>query len=232
MSSCSPFLNPLCVALDVDSAEKALAIAQQLKSIAGGFKIGPRLINRTGAQVIADLAKLGPVFVDCKYFDIPSTMVAAIRSAFDAGASVVTIHAMAGAEALAACAKLEAELNNVRPFKILAVTILTSWSEASYPPIIENKKSSENVVKLAKFALQNGIKSVVCSGEELTDLENLNLFKLVPGIRMDGNSKDDQKRIVTPKLAMAKGASVLVVGRPIIEANDCKEAAIKFLQNI
>jgi orotidine-5'-phosphate decarboxylase len=232
MSSFSPFLNPLCVALDVDSEERAISIAQQLKSVAGGFKIGPRLINRSGAKIIQDIAKLGPVFVDCKYFDIPSTMIAAIRSAFEAGASVVTVHAMSGSEALQECAKLEKELNQQRPFRILAVTILTSWGEQSYPPVIENKNSRDNVVKLAKFTQACGLNSVVCSGEELADLASVGVFKLVPGIRLDSNSKDDQKRIMTPKLALQSGANVLVVGRPIVEAQNIKSAAIKFLQEI
>lgn len=240
MSNLAPFLNPLCVALDVDSEDKAIAIASSLAKLAGGFKLGPRLINRSGAKIIQEIAKFAPVFVDCKYFDIPSTMTAAIRSAFEAGASVVTIHAMSGSEALQECAKLEAELNKIRPFRILAVTILTSWNEQSYPPVFTSTDSRTNVLKLASFVKQSGLKSIVCSGEELKDLAQIELFKLVPGIRLSlntGNSlsesaADDQKRIITPKLAIQSGASVLVVGRPIIEAPNITEATKKFLQEM
>ncbi len=172
-SKFSPFLNPLCVALDVDTAEQAMQIVhllnpqkmpfkishdissdkmtqQKLQStfpnaipsanpniilnsnLAGGFKLGPRLLLKYGQSLIQEIAQYAPVFVDCKFFDITSTTMAAVRSSFEAGASVVTVHALNGKECLQALAKLEKELNQIRPFKILCVTILTSWSQGSF----------------------------------------------------------------------------------------------------
>lgn len=232
MSSSAPFSNPLCVALDIEKVEDAISMAKALRGIVGGFKVGPRLINKAGEKIIHELANFAPVFVDCKYFDIPSTMIAAIRSAFDAGASVVTIHALSGAEALSACAKLESELNKVRPFKVLAVTILTSWKDSSYPPVFNTKDSLSNVLQLAHFVLANGLGSIVCSGEELSSLRQLRLFKLVPGIRRRGDQVGDQSRVITPRLALQSGANVIVVGRPIIEAKDPLLEAEKILQDL
>ncbi len=158
-----PFLNPLCLALDVDDKDMALRLVQNLNpqtidkgadffqspkrtdstrsdlipddlniNLCGGFKIGPRLVLKYGESIISQIAQYAPVFVDCKFFDITSTTVAAVRASFQAGASVVTVHAMNGYECLHELAKLEAELNSTRPFKILCVTILTSWSAKSF----------------------------------------------------------------------------------------------------
>lgn len=228
MKISTPFTNPLCVALDVDDKQKAITLAENLSDFVGGLKIGPRLVNKYGESLIRDLSSIAPVFVDCKFFDIESTMLAAVKAVFEAGASVCTVHALSGADCLKALARLEKELNQDRPFRILAVTILTSWSEKSYPVIINNEPIDQLVLKLAQQVQDSGLNSIVCSAQELVFLKDLNLYKLTPGIRFDLDSAGDQKRIATPDFAIKNGANALVVGRPIIEAQHPREKALDF----
>ena len=226
----SPLKNPLIVALDVDSDIEALRLADDLHELAGGFKLGPRLIHRYGQSLNLKIAERAPLFVDCKFFDIPSTMEAAVQAAFDSGASLVTVHAMAGAEALQKLATLEKKLSVQRPFRILCVTILTSWSEQSLPPVLIQQPIAKHVEQLASLVQNAGLAGVVCSPEELPLLKNKGLYLVTPGIRFDSGDqgdKDDQKRTMTPFAAMQAGASALVVGRPIIQAADPKAAALE-----
>jgi orotidine-5'-phosphate decarboxylase len=225
----SSMKNPLIVALDVDSSEKAIHLAKDLGPSVGALKVGPRLVHRYGESLLRELASYAPIFVDCKFFDIPSTMEAAVRSSFDAGASLVTVHALAGREALTRLAKVEEELNKQRPFKILCVTILTSWDQQSLPPVMKTQSISHHVLDLADLAHNSGLTGLVCSAEELHLLKNQNHFLVVPGIRLAAGKKDDQKRVMGPGEAMKLGASALVVGRPIIEAKDPKIAVQEFL---
>jgi orotidine-5'-phosphate decarboxylase len=228
----SPLRNPLCVALDMDSEEKALQMAQELSALAGGFKLGPRLIHRGGMQLVQKMAMIAPVFVDCKFFDITSTMEAAVRASFEAGASLVTVHALAGEEALTRMAQIEKEFSKQRPFRILAVTILTSWSETSLPSNFRKVPIAEHVRELAEMVKRSGLSSVVCSTEEIKILKGLDLFLLTPGIRFPTDSKGDQKRVAGPREALQEGSSALVVGRPIIEAANPKAAAQEYIQAI
>ena len=221
--------NPLIVALDVDTKDRALQLVADLKDVVGGFKLGPRLIHRYGETLVKELAKTAPVFVDCKFFDIPSTMVAAVRASFESGATLVTVHAQAGGEALRALAKLEAELSSrERPFQILCVTMLTSFSEAGLPAILKPQPIKEHVKQLAALVHESGLRGIVCSPEELSDLRDQDFYLVTPGIRFTLEDKGDQKRVLGPHEAMSAGASALVVGRPIIEAANPREAAIDY----
>jgi orotidine-5'-phosphate decarboxylase len=221
--------NPILVALDMNNPDAALKLADDLGDVVGGIKIGPRLVMREGSAFVKKIAQKAPIFVDMKHFDIPSTMISAIQTSFDAGASLVTVHALAGKEALQECAELEAKLNQTRPFKILAVTVLTSWSEQSLPVSFQQKTISEHVLDLATMVEESGLSGLVCSGHELDLLTYKKSFKVVPGIRMDLEEHQDQKRVMDPKTALAKGASALVVGRPILHANNPKEAAMDYV---
>jgi orotidine-5'-phosphate decarboxylase len=221
--------NPILVALDMNNPEAAYRLADEVGEIVGGIKVGPRLVMREGQTLITKLARIAPVFVDMKHFDIPSTMLSGVQASFDAGATLVTIHALAGTEALLECANLEAKLNSQRPFKILAVTMLTSWSDASIPTSLQQKTVSEHVLELAGVIEECGLSGLVCSGHELDLLAYKKSFKVVPGIRMDLEEHQDQKRVMDPKVAMSKGANALVVGRPILHADNPKEAAVDYV---
>lgn len=225
-----PFLNPVVLALDVDTREEALRIADQVGDVVGGIKLGPRLCLRYGQSLVEEMVARAPVFLDNKHFDIPSTMEAAVRASFDAGASVVTVHALSGAEALQRMAAVEAELNMRRPFRVLCVTILTSWSHESMPPVMKEQKLSEHVVELADFAVNAGLTGLVCSPLELKYLGGKGLFLLTPGIRFDTDERGDQKRVAGPREALEQGASALVVGRPILQAANPREAALRFVE--
>jgi orotidine-5'-phosphate decarboxylase len=226
--------NPIIAALDVDSAERCFALAEQLEGRVGAFKVGPRLCVRYGAELITQLARRTPVFVDNKYLDIPNTMESAIRATFEAGATLATVHAWAGPEALARLAKVEAELNQQRPFKILVVTVLTSFSQATLPPRLVSIPIADQVVELAKMAFDCGLTGVVCSPQEVAALRALSsqAFLVTPGVRLPENDAGDQKRVETPATALRRGASALVIGRPIVDAVDPLAATNRILSSI
>ncbi|MBX2987403.1 MAG: orotidine-5'-phosphate decarboxylase [Bdellovibrionaceae bacterium] len=226
---CRPFRNPVVAALDVDTRDEALRLADQLADVIGGLKLGPRLCLRYGQDLVREIAARAPVFMDNKHFDIPSTMEAAVRASFEAGASVVTVHALSGPEALRAMAAVEKELNQKRSFRILAVTILTSWDENSLPPVMKPGRIADQVKALAGHVSQNGLKSLVCSPHELEFLRDQGFFLLTPGIRLAEDAHGDQKRVAGPAEALRDGASALVVGRPIVRAEDPRAATLKFL---
>lgn len=224
--------NPIMLALDVDTKEQAQKILDQVGDVVGAIKIGPRLGYQYGADFIKECAKIAPVFIDNKYFDIPSTMVSAVKTSFHAGATFVTVHALSGSEALTELAKLEKELNQIRPFKILAVTILTSWDQQSMPKSLHPWPVTDHVLSLANLVLDSGLTGLVCSAHELELLKNHNLYKVTPGIRPDSARPDDQKRVMNPHQAIQAGASALVIGRPILQATNPKQTVLDILKSI
>lgn len=224
-----PMKNPVIAALDVDSRDQALRLADQLADVVGGFKVGPRLCLRYGQDLVKDIAARGLVFVDNKHFDIPSTMEAAVRASFEAGATLVTVHALSGKEALTKMAAVENELNQIRPFKVLAVTILTSWDQSSMPTNFKQQPISQHVTELADQVSSSGMTGLVCSPHELDLLQNKGLYLVTPGIRFSMDSLGDQKRVMGPAEAIKAGASALVVGRPIIEAKNPRETATEYV---
>jgi orotidine-5'-phosphate decarboxylase len=229
---CNPLRNPLIIALDVDSEFEALRLAEDLAPWAGAFKVGPRLCYRYGQGLVQKISAMAPVFVDNKYFDISSTMEAAVRASFDAGASLVTIHALSGFQALSEMAKLESELRKSRPFVILNVTILTSWTEGSLPPVFKIQPISKHVKDLSQLVKMSGLTGLVCSARELPEVDTQGLFVVTPGIRFDGDAAYDQERVMTPAQALAAGARGLVVGRPILEAASPSTKAKQFLESM
>ncbi len=227
--------NPIILALDVDTKDDALKILDHVSDLIGGIKVGPRLVYKYGSGLVTELAEISPVFVDNKYFDIPSTMVSAVKASFDAGATLVTVHAMAGREALSELYKLEIELNRIRPFKILAVTILTSWDQQSIPKNFHNWSVENHVRSLTELVYNSGLRGLVCSGHELEYLNYPDLFKVTPGIRLSteqaSTEHSDQKRIMTPKQAIRAGASALVIGRPILQSHNPRETILNILDS-
>ena len=163
--------KPVFVALDMDDRNRAVGLAESLSGVVGGFKLGPRLLIKEGQSLVKDIAKYGPVFVDNKYYDIPNTMESAVRATFEAGASFCTVHATGGEEALTRLAALQDELCEERPFLILSVTILTSFSADTMPTVFADKEIKRHVVDLAKLSYDCGIKGIVCSPFELEDLK-------------------------------------------------------------
>lgn len=219
MLKCAPLKNPLILALDLDEESKAWEMVEQTADIVGGIKIGPRLMLRYGSPFLKKVAAKSPVFLDMKFFDIPSTMVSAVRSALDIGASLVTVHAQAGSEALTELAKLEEEYRKTGNIKILAVTMLTSFDAKTLPSVLKSQPIAQHVEELVQLVQASGLNGVVCSPHELEILSKFNnLYLVTPGIRMDTHSVGDQKRVMGPREALKAGATAVVVGRPILEA--------------
>ncbi len=225
---------PVFSALDVDTKEEALAIAKATHEYVGGYKVGPRLCMKYGQDLVKELSELAPIFVDNKYYDIPNTMESSVRATLNAGASFCTIHAGSGIEALKRIAQLEQELNQIRPFRVLCVTVLTSFNQDGIPANWVSDKLELQVMKLAKESQGAGLKGLVCSPLEVSKMRELypEAYLVTPGIRLEKIANDDQKRVMTPKEALAAGASSLVIGRPIYKAEDPAKAAQKIAQSL
>ncbi len=234
MNARSTLTNPIFVALDVDTPEQALALVRQTRAFVGGFKVGPRLSLRYGEPLLREISRHGNMFVDNKYFDIPSTMESSVRTSFELGASFCTIHAQAGSEALSRLAMVELELSKIRPFRLLAVTVLTSFRQETLPPNSQSMTLAEQTLALAKLSIDCGISGLVCSPEEVAELRQLypDAFLVTPGVRLSHEDKGDQKRISDPATALKRGASALVVGRPIYESLDPAQAAKNYYEEI
>ena len=223
--------TPIIVALDVNHPKEALSLAHSLRDLAGAYKIGPRLLLRADRSFIRDLADMAPVFIDQKFYDIPSTMISAVQASFDQGASLVTVHALAGRVALEQLAVLEGKLQNVRDFHILSVTILTSFSSSSLPSNMKNVSILDHVRMLVDLTVESGLKGIVCSPHEASEIRRIHndLNIITPGVRLHkAQNLEDQKRVMSPQEAILNGASALVIGRPIISSKDPR----KTLENI
>ncbi len=226
--------NPIIAALDVDSENECWQLIEKLKGHVGGFKLGPRLVVRYGQALIERVAAQGLVFLDLKFLDIPNTMESAVRAGFAAGASWVTVHAWAGPEALSRLARVEAELSQQRDFRVVVVTILTSFAPKTLPPPLNQFGVESQVRDLAGMAYNCGLRSFVCSPLELSDLRtrHADAFLVAPGIRLADASADDQKRVLDPASAMRAGADALVIGRPLLQSAEPARTAQEILRTL
>jgi orotidine-5'-phosphate decarboxylase len=223
----------LAVALDLPGEQEAMKLVDRLGSTCQWFKVGMELYYAAGNSIVQQLRDRGfNVFLDLKLHDIPNTVAGAVRSATQAGASLLTIHATGGAAMMSAAAEAASAPGSPR---LLAVTILTSMDAIELTGIGITASPAEQVLRLARLAQASGIDGMVCSAEEVAALRKetgANTLLVIPGIRPTGASIEDQRRIATPAEAIALGASMLVVGRPITRAADPAVAARAILQEI
>ena len=223
----------LAVALDVPGAPEALALVDRLEQTCQWFKVGMELYYAAGNSIVQQLRDRGfDVFLDLKLHDIPNTVAGAVRSVTRAGASLLTVHAGGGAAMLSAAA--EAAQAPGAP-RLLAVTVLTSMDAPQLHGIGIDASPAEQVLRLARLAHASGIDGMVCSAEEVFLLRRdlgPEALLVTPGIRPAGVTVGDQKRIATPAGAIAAGASMLVVGRPITQSPDPAAAAQSILTEI
>jgi len=225
-------MSQILVALDVDTAEAAHALADRLRGAVGGFKIGSRLFTSHGPSVVESLVARGDrVFLDLKFHDIPNTVAGAVAAATRLGVWMVNVHASGGhAMMKAARDAADAEASKAgrsRPL-VIAVTMLTSLSEESMGEIGVAGALAGQVGRLAMLAQSAGLDGVVASPLEIALIRSRcgPSFEIVtPGIRSASDAKGDQSRTMTAGDALAAGASYLVVGRPIIAAADPRAAA-------
>lgn len=227
-------MNPIIVALDLPSAQEAVLMAKRVAPAVGAFKIGLGLLHGPGPGTIDALVRLDrPVFVDAKLHDIPSQVEAAADRLGRHGARWITAHVSGGGAMLeAAVAGLDRGSGGA-PAGVLGVSVLTSLDEPDLKQIGFQRTPGQLVGRMAKLAAASGCEGLVCSPLELNVVRQAapGLVRVTPGIRL-GVSDDDQARVETPQHAIAKGATYLVIGRPITMAKDPEAAAHEILGKI
>ena len=239
----SPIINPrerIIVALDVETADEARAIIDEIGANVGAFKIGLQLFTSAGASFVRETAEKGiKVFLDVKFHDIPNTVAKASIEVARLGVWMFNVHAVGGAEMMRRTVESVGEFcekdNLVKP-KIIAVTILTSADQETLRETGVEREINSQVVNLARLAAKCGLDGVVASPHETPlirqNLENPNFIVVTPGIRPSFATNDDQKRVMTPKQAIDGGSNYLVVGRPIVQANNKSKALESILAEI
>ena len=211
-------MNPIFVAIDTPSLERAKVLAEQVRANAGGVKLGLEFFSANGPAGVAAILQLGlPVFLDVKLHDIPNTVAKAVEALAPLEPAVLTVHA-AGGRAMLEAAKAAAPAGT----KVVAVTVLTSLDSDDLHSIGVSAEPREQVERLAELARSAGLDGIVCSGGEVAAARAAwpDGFFVVPGVRPPGGEVSDQKRVVTPRQALEDGASILVIGRPITAAED------------
>lgn len=239
-------MDQLLIALDVESAGQAVALADSLRGVAGGFKIGSRLFTSAGPSMVRTLVERGDrVFLDLKFHDIPNTVATAVAAATSLGVWMVNVHASGGTRMMQAARdaahETAARTGAAAPL-VIAVTVLTSMSSAALAETGVEAPLLDQVLRLAQLAQAAGLDGVVASPQETVAIRQrfgAGFTIVTPGIRgsvaakppeggvshVSGVRKDDQERTMTSAEAIAAGASYLVVGRPIIAAQNPRQAA-------
>lgn len=225
----------LILALDVDTKEEAELLARELKDLVRMFKVGPRLFTRYGPKIIEAIRKQGiGVFYDAKFHDIPSVVAKAAEAAVRMGVNMLTVHTLGGLAMMEAA--VEAMKGKAEDTKIVGVTILTSLDSSTLKEELGvGKDLCQEVVHLAKLAKKAGLDGVVSSPKELVVLRRAfskDFLLVVPGIRPKGVASNEQHRFLTPGEAVRRGADFIVVGRPILAAEDPLESTKNILREI
>jgi orotidine-5'-phosphate decarboxylase len=227
-------MDQLLVALDVESGVQALALATELRGLAGGFKVGSRLFTLEGPTLVRALAgRHARVFLDLKFHDIPNTVAQAVEAAVSTGAWMINVHASGGRPMMEAAARAgagaAAALGRPAPL-LVGVTVLTSMDEPALASVGVDRRLLDHVVSLARLAQEAGLGGVVASPQEVGAIRDAcgpEFAIVTPGIRgaSAGVDRNDQARTMGPAEAIRAGATYIVVGRPIIAASDPPDAA-------
>lgn len=215
--------SPVYVALDLTDFDRAKAIAEAVKPQIGGLKLGLEFFAANGPDGVRDMAALGlPIFLDLKLHDIPNTVAKAVHALAPLEPAILTLHA-AGGRAMLEDAKAAAPSGT----KVVAVTVLTSLDQDDLAATGIAGGAHDQVMRLTELAGKSGLDGIVCSGAEVAAAKAAwpEGFFVVPGVRPANGAAGDQKRVVTPREALDDGASILVIGRPITQAEDPLEAA-------
>ena len=234
-------MDKLLVALDVESGDRAMQLVTALRGLAGGFKVGNRLFTSEGPALVRGIAETGSrVFLDLKYHDIPNTVGQAVEAAVATGAWMINVHASGGTAMMQAAARAaretSAKLGRAAPLMI-AVTVLTSMDQDALRAVGVQRPVIDQVIALARLTQQAGLQGVVASAQETAAIRQAcgPDFQIVtPGIRgaSAGTERNDQSRTMGPAEAIKAGASYIVVGRPIIAAQDPRAAAEAIVEEL
>lgn len=221
----------LCVALDALSPDEAVDLGSSLKGAVDVMKIGLGLYARGGNDIVARFVDQGfSVFLDLKLHDIPSQVGDAVGVVAGLGVSYLTIHTSGGSEMMRYAAEARDAHGGADPVKLLGVSVLTSLSAEHLREVAVQEPVEDTVARRVALAGQCGIDGIVCSPRELKTIQTVadqhGLIRVTPGIRPQSAAIGDQKRVATPADAIADGANVLVVGRPIKNAANPFEAAM------
>ncbi len=215
--------SPIFVAIDTPDLERAKTIASRVRKHVGGVKLGLEFFSANGRSGVREMSELGlPIFLDLKLHDIPNTVAKAVQALRPLEPAILTVHA-AGGRAMMEDAKAAAPNGT----KVVAVTVLTSLDEDDLTSIGVAADPHQQVERLTALAREAGLDGVVCSGNEVKAARKLwpGGFFVVPGVRPSNSHTADQKRVMTPRSALDAGASILVIGRPITQAEDPDQAA-------
>ncbi|WP_281299743.1 MULTISPECIES: orotidine-5'-phosphate decarboxylase [unclassified Iodidimonas] len=233
------FSNPLFCALDTGDLAQAIHLADSLKDVVGGFKLGLEFFCAHGPHGVEEIARRDiPLFIDLKFHDIPNTVAGAVRSVMRLNPAILTVHAAGGADMMRAAADAaadEASRLGVKVPWIVGVTVLTSLDAGDLDVLGIEGTTHKVVARLARLAEKSGLDGVVCAPHEISTTRSVagrHLKLVVPGIRPRGSDSDDQKRVMTPKEAIENGATVIIVGRPITRASDPVGAARSIVNSI
>ena len=231
--------NQIIVALDVPTASEAIDLARRVAPHVGTFKVGKELFVSAGPDIVRTLRATGAsVFIDLKFHDIPNTVAKAVAAATRLDVQMLTIHCSGGSAmmkaALKAAQETAASMGRPAPL-VLGVTVLTSMDSAALAELGGETAVEAQVERLARLAAASGLSGLVCSPLELQRLKPIlpaGMNFVTPGIRTGAEKADDQNRTLSPREAIAAGATHLVVGRPIYAAPDPVAAAQSILASI
>lgn len=222
------------VALDMTDEDAARALARRLTGRVGGFKLGLEFFSANGPAGVRSIVDMGlKVFLDLKFHDIPNTVAGAVRAAVGTGASILNVHASGGLDMMRAAGEAAAEgaiAHDLPKPLVAAVTVLTSMDKDDLEAVGQKTPPNDQVLRLAKLTQAAGLDGVVCSPEESVSVRDAcgdDFVRIVPGIRPSWASTNDQKRFTSPRQAIEDGATYLVIGRPITQAEDPVEAAFR-----
>ena len=231
--------NPIIAALDVPTAEQAERLARDLAPAVGAFKIGKELFVSAGPEIVKTIRATGAnVFLDLKFHDIPNTVAKAVAAVTRLDVQMLTLHACGGSEMMRAAEKSAQDTaqncGRAAPL-VLGVTVLTSATNATLAEIGCANGTEDQVLRLARLAVNSGLRGLVCSPLEIAALRKIlppQVQLITPGIRTGAEPPDDQKRTLSPRDAIRAGANWLVIGRPIYGAANPRAAAEKILESL
>jgi orotidine-5'-phosphate decarboxylase len=219
--------NPILCAIDTPDPAAARCLADAVGPVVGGIKLGLEFFTATGREAVRRVAGTAPLFLDLKLHDIPNTVEGAVRAVAPLEPMLLTLHCAGGAAMMTAAARAAAAAagaGSLRRMKIIGVTVLTSLNDADLASVGQIGPALDQVRRLAALARQSGLDGVVCSPHEVAALRRdcgPDFLLVVPGIRpANATRQDDQKRVMTPRQALAAGADYLVIGRPITASPD------------